>query len=207
MLLLVTVVNGQPFFYPDTSNYVRAPDAAVVWLFGERFATSWTSADVIKMFGRRSARSDPLYVTAYKRQCWVNFRAKHKPKRTRPAYQLARPEYHYIRSVCLLWSPPLPRNGNWWILVFRIHTSSGRILFDLHIGSQMFSSTNQRIRSYYRNPFFFFHRSVLRRISDAVYLCSRYNYGDRNIYRILGPHKTARTNCLGYYSCLFAIEP
>ena len=59
MLLLVTVVNGQPFFYPDTSNYVRAPDAAVVWLFGERFATSWTSADVIKMFGRRSADRVP----------------------------------------------------------------------------------------------------------------------------------------------------
>src|SRR5664280_976876 len=36
------LVNGQPFFMGDTSAYVRGPDFAVVYLFGNKFATSWT---------------------------------------------------------------------------------------------------------------------------------------------------------------------
>jgi hypothetical protein len=36
------LINSHPFFYPDTSNYVRDPDFAVVYFLGKRFATSWT---------------------------------------------------------------------------------------------------------------------------------------------------------------------
>src|SRR5690348_9283667 len=38
----VALFNGQPLFHPDTSAYVRGPDFAVVYLFGNNFATSWT---------------------------------------------------------------------------------------------------------------------------------------------------------------------
>ena len=36
------LVNGQPYFMADTSAYVREPDFAVVYLFGDKFATTWT---------------------------------------------------------------------------------------------------------------------------------------------------------------------
>ena len=36
------LVNGQPFFMDDTSAYVRGPDFAVVYLLGDKFASSWT---------------------------------------------------------------------------------------------------------------------------------------------------------------------
>src|SRR5262245_43028007 len=36
------LVNGHPFFFPDTSNYVRCPDFTVVYFLGKKFATSWT---------------------------------------------------------------------------------------------------------------------------------------------------------------------
>ena len=36
------LVNGQPYFMADTSAYVREPDFAVVYLFGDKFATAWT---------------------------------------------------------------------------------------------------------------------------------------------------------------------
>jgi len=38
----VALINGQPLFHPDTSAYVRGPDFAVVYFFGNGFATSWT---------------------------------------------------------------------------------------------------------------------------------------------------------------------
>src|SRR5258707_5946729 len=38
----VAVINGQPFFYYDTSAYVEGPDAAVGRLFGDNFRTVWT---------------------------------------------------------------------------------------------------------------------------------------------------------------------
>ena len=38
----VALVNGQPLFHPDSSAYLRGPDFAVVYLFGNKFATSWT---------------------------------------------------------------------------------------------------------------------------------------------------------------------
>jgi hypothetical protein len=40
-LTWVALVNGQPFFHPDTVAYVRGPDVAIMKLFGERFATPW----------------------------------------------------------------------------------------------------------------------------------------------------------------------
>jgi hypothetical protein len=36
------LINGQPLFGVDTTAYVRAPDFAVVYLLGPKFATSWT---------------------------------------------------------------------------------------------------------------------------------------------------------------------
>src|SRR5260221_7362806 len=51
MLLWITIINGQPFFHPDTTNYIRAPDAAIVKVLGSRFFTSWTGAEVRKFLG------------------------------------------------------------------------------------------------------------------------------------------------------------
>ena len=50
MLSLVTLLNGQPFFFPDTTTYVREADAAVVWALGSRFATTWTDPSVATTF-------------------------------------------------------------------------------------------------------------------------------------------------------------
>lgn len=36
------LANGQPFFFPDTTNYIRAADAAVHIASGRRIATVWT---------------------------------------------------------------------------------------------------------------------------------------------------------------------
>jgi hypothetical protein len=38
----VALVNGQPLFHPDSTAYLRGPDFAVVYFFGNKFATSWT---------------------------------------------------------------------------------------------------------------------------------------------------------------------
>jgi hypothetical protein len=38
----VALVNGEPLFHPDTSTYVRGPDFAVVYFFGNKYASSWT---------------------------------------------------------------------------------------------------------------------------------------------------------------------
>lgn len=38
----VALVNGQPLFMADTTAYVRGPDFVVVYLFGDKFATTWT---------------------------------------------------------------------------------------------------------------------------------------------------------------------
>ena len=40
-MMWAALVNGQPFFTPDTSAYVRGPDVAVVKLLGARFASPW----------------------------------------------------------------------------------------------------------------------------------------------------------------------
>ena len=40
-MMWAAVVNGQPFFTPDTQAYVRGPDVAVMKLLGARFASPW----------------------------------------------------------------------------------------------------------------------------------------------------------------------
>jgi len=52
----VALVNGQPLFHPDTSAYVRGPDFAVVYFFGNRFATSWTQKRTLE--GPRTTSSN-----------------------------------------------------------------------------------------------------------------------------------------------------
>jgi hypothetical protein len=49
------LVNGQPFFHPDSIGYVRGPDVAVMKLLGERFATSWARFDPGAVDQRRPA--------------------------------------------------------------------------------------------------------------------------------------------------------
>lgn len=53
------LVNGQPFFMGDTSAYVRGPDFAVVYLFGNKFATSWTQERTLQ-----GAEHPPQHATA-----------------------------------------------------------------------------------------------------------------------------------------------
>jgi hypothetical protein len=40
-LCWVAILNGQPFFHPDTVGYVRGADVAMMKLLGPRFATPW----------------------------------------------------------------------------------------------------------------------------------------------------------------------
>ena len=44
-LCWTALVNGQPFFHPDTLGYVRGPDVAVMKLLGPRFASPWARLD------------------------------------------------------------------------------------------------------------------------------------------------------------------
>ena len=41
----VALVNGQPFFHPDSLGYIRGPDVAVMKLLGPHFATAWSKVD------------------------------------------------------------------------------------------------------------------------------------------------------------------
>ncbi len=42
------IFNGQPFFFPDTTNYIRAADRAIVTIFGNSFKTHWTTERPIR---------------------------------------------------------------------------------------------------------------------------------------------------------------
>lgn len=42
-LMWMPIVNGQPFFFPDTTSYVRAADLAVYLGSGGRLSTAWTT--------------------------------------------------------------------------------------------------------------------------------------------------------------------
>jgi hypothetical protein len=53
------LVNGQPFFHPDTIGYVRGPDVAVMKLAGPRFATSWARFDPGSVDQRNAAAAAP----------------------------------------------------------------------------------------------------------------------------------------------------
>jgi hypothetical protein len=41
LLSMVAIANNQPFFFQDTSAYIRAPDFAITKILGDRFATEW----------------------------------------------------------------------------------------------------------------------------------------------------------------------
>jgi putative flippase GtrA len=56
----VALVNGQPLFMTDTSAYVRGPDFAAVYFFGNQVATSWTQERTLQRTEQpsRQANSD-----------------------------------------------------------------------------------------------------------------------------------------------------
>jgi hypothetical protein len=67
------LINGAPFFHPDTIGYVRGPDVAVMKLVGARFGTAWAKFDpgavdqrngVAKAAGVRAASYDDNEVMA-----------------------------------------------------------------------------------------------------------------------------------------------
>jgi hypothetical protein len=59
-LCWAAVLNGQPFFHPDTLGYVRGPDVAIMKLLGPRFASPWALLDPAAAVGRPShAASGP----------------------------------------------------------------------------------------------------------------------------------------------------
>lgn len=63
-LLWIVLLNGQPFFWPDTSTYVREVDAAIVRLFGPSVATSWTNLDSAPAANTQS-KSSGAEITAH----------------------------------------------------------------------------------------------------------------------------------------------
>jgi len=50
-LMWMPLINGQPFFFPDTTSYVRAADIAVYIGSGHRLATEWTAGYSDKLDG------------------------------------------------------------------------------------------------------------------------------------------------------------
>jgi hypothetical protein len=54
----VTFINGQPFFMPDTSAYIRGPDFAVVYFLGPRFSTAWTQGRTVHGGAAAEARAE-----------------------------------------------------------------------------------------------------------------------------------------------------
>lgn len=44
-LCWVALLNGQPFFHPDSLGYIRGPDVAAMKLLGPHFATAWSKVD------------------------------------------------------------------------------------------------------------------------------------------------------------------
>ena len=56
------LVNGQPFFHPDSLGYVRGPDVAVARLLGPRYASPWARLDpaaAVATADTRAARQAP----------------------------------------------------------------------------------------------------------------------------------------------------
>ena len=63
------LVNGQPFFHPDTLGYIRGPDVAVMKLLGPRFASPWASLDpgarVAADVARANGQAPPAHVDGH----------------------------------------------------------------------------------------------------------------------------------------------
>lgn len=56
------MVNGQPFFHPDSLGYVRGPDVAIARLLGSRYASPWARLDpgaAVATADTRAARQAP----------------------------------------------------------------------------------------------------------------------------------------------------
>ena len=53
----MALINGQPFFMPDTSAYTRGPDFAVVYFLGPRFASAWTQGRTLHGGAAAEART------------------------------------------------------------------------------------------------------------------------------------------------------
>lgn len=59
------LVNGQPFFHPDTIGYIRGPDVAVMKLAGPRFGTAWARFDPGAVDQRNAAAPPPGAAAAH----------------------------------------------------------------------------------------------------------------------------------------------
>ena len=59
------LVNGQPFFHPDSIGYVRGPDVAVMKLIGPRFATDWARFDPGAVGQRTQAPAAGAHAASY----------------------------------------------------------------------------------------------------------------------------------------------
>jgi hypothetical protein len=64
-LCWAALVNGQPFFHPDSIGYVRGPDVAVMKLMGPRFATSWARFDPGAVGQRVTTQAPGAHAASY----------------------------------------------------------------------------------------------------------------------------------------------
>ncbi len=64
-MMWVALVNGQPFFTPDTQAYVRGPDVAVVKLLGARFASPWARQEPPSAETAAAAHAGPTSQHSY----------------------------------------------------------------------------------------------------------------------------------------------
>lgn len=62
ILLWPAAVNGGPFFFPDTSAYIRAVDAALLRTTGHR--TAWSNDDVLRVAGAAEPKAERNTVPA-----------------------------------------------------------------------------------------------------------------------------------------------
>ena len=64
VMMWTALLNGGPFFTPDTEAYVRGPDVAVVKLLGQRFSTPWarlTPPGALAIASAPGAKAKPSY--------------------------------------------------------------------------------------------------------------------------------------------------
>lgn len=64
-LCWAALINGQPFFHPDSIGYVRGPDVAVMKLAGEKYATAWAKFDPGSVDQRHTATPPAVRTASY----------------------------------------------------------------------------------------------------------------------------------------------
>ena len=64
-LCWAALINGQPFFHPDSIGYVRGPDVAVMKLAGEKYATAWAKFDPGSVDQRHAATPPAVRTASY----------------------------------------------------------------------------------------------------------------------------------------------